>query len=87
MRLLDNLYANLMGYFWLPCPVCGIEFGGHEIVQTEPLVSHDGSAHVVCSHACGKKAKDLNAANGRPFLPVVWTMVREDKYLEGKAES
>ena len=19
-----------MGYFWLPCPVCGREFGGHE---------------------------------------------------------
>ena len=30
MRLLHRLYAKLFGYFWLPCPICGEYFGGHE---------------------------------------------------------
>jgi hypothetical protein len=29
-RWLNRLYARLMGYFWLPCPLCGRPFGGHE---------------------------------------------------------
>jgi hypothetical protein len=27
---LHRRYAWAAGYFWLPCPVCGREFGGHE---------------------------------------------------------
>lgn len=30
MRRLHRLYAWLFGYFWLPCPICGRMFGGHE---------------------------------------------------------
>lgn len=26
------LAASLRGYFWMPCPLCGEEFGGHEWV-------------------------------------------------------
>ena len=29
-RWLARRYARLLGYFWLPCPVCRREFGGHE---------------------------------------------------------
>ena len=29
-RWLHRLFANANGYFWLPCPVCGKLFGGHE---------------------------------------------------------
>lgn len=29
-RWLNRLYAGLFGYFWLPCPLCGEYFGGHE---------------------------------------------------------
>ena len=29
-RLYHRLYARLFGYFWLPCPICGGWFGGHE---------------------------------------------------------
>lgn len=29
-RLLNRLYARVMGYFWMPCPLCGEYFGGHE---------------------------------------------------------
>lgn len=29
-RCLHQLYAFWLGYFWLPCPLCGKYFGGHE---------------------------------------------------------
>lgn len=29
-RWLNKIYAKLNGYFWIPCPVCGQYFGGHE---------------------------------------------------------
>jgi len=29
-RLLNRLYAIAVGWFWLPCPLCGKMFGGHE---------------------------------------------------------
>ena len=30
MSRLARLYAEANGYFWLPCPLCGQMFGGHE---------------------------------------------------------
>jgi len=30
-RCFHEAYADLFGYFWLPCPYCGEPFGGHEI--------------------------------------------------------
>jgi len=29
-RMQERLYAAIFGYFWLPCPLCGEPFGGHE---------------------------------------------------------
>jgi len=29
-RAAARLYAQMFGYFWLPCPVCGNYFGGQE---------------------------------------------------------
>jgi len=29
-RYLNKIYAKFFGYFWLPCPLCGQMFGGHE---------------------------------------------------------
>lgn len=29
-RLRAKMVATAGGYFWLPCDVCGMEFGGHE---------------------------------------------------------
>ena len=69
MRLLNKIYAKVFGYFWLPCPVCGKEYGGHEHVWTVPLIADDGRAYGVCSHECGKKAQALNDKNGR-FWPM-----------------
>jgi hypothetical protein len=33
-RWLQRLRAWAIGYFWLPCPVCGLSFGGHEMGDT-----------------------------------------------------
>jgi hypothetical protein len=30
-RIYHRLYALVHGYFWLPCPICGKKFGGHEL--------------------------------------------------------
>lgn len=29
-RRLNKLYADILGYFWLPCQLCGQMYGGHE---------------------------------------------------------
>ena len=67
MRFLNKIYANIMGYFWIPCPVCGKHFGGHEYVNTVPLINVEDRAMGVCSHECGKKAQILNDANGHKW--------------------
>jgi len=33
-RTLNKWYAYLMGYFWIPCPMCGRMFGGHECSES-----------------------------------------------------
>ncbi len=35
-RRWNRFYAFINGYFWLPCPLCGAFFGGHE------WTNHDG---------------------------------------------
>lgn len=30
LRRVHRAYAETFGFFWLPCPLCGREFGGHE---------------------------------------------------------
>jgi hypothetical protein len=30
IQRLNQAYAWLFGYFWLPCPLCGRYFGGHQ---------------------------------------------------------
>ena len=35
-RLLHRAYAASRGYFWLPCVLCGREYGGHEITVDIP---------------------------------------------------
>jgi hypothetical protein len=32
-RWVHRIYARCLGYFWLPCPRCRTEFGGHEVVS------------------------------------------------------
>ena len=57
-RLLNKIYANLSGYFWLPCPICGRMFGGHECSDSV-LMKTETSGNCVCKN-CGQKADELN---------------------------
>lgn len=54
-RWWHRLYARLAGYFWLPCPVCGRMFGGHEIGGIIGGVVHGDRitpGKAVCSEEC-----------------------------------
>ncbi|MFA5307692.1 MAG: hypothetical protein WC365_09645 [Candidatus Babeliales bacterium] len=57
-RTLNKIYANLFGYFWLPCPICEEMFGGHEF-SSSILMKTETSGECVCKN-CGGKAEELN---------------------------
>lgn len=39
-RIRAAAIARAGGYFWLPCPLCGVDFGGHEWDVRGDKVSH-----------------------------------------------
>ena len=62
-RWVQKLWARLWGYFWLPCPLCGNEVGGHE--AWGDLYLGDGKSTSVCIN-CAEKAKAMsNVAHGK----------------------
>ena len=58
-RWFNRYYAFLTGYFWLPCPLCGKMFGGHEWFDGNSLMVSYYKSWGVCS-LCGKKAREMN---------------------------
>jgi hypothetical protein len=57
-RWLNKLYASIFGYFWLPCPICGEYFGGHEWLDGHDLYYSAHSAKGVCyKKECYEKSK------------------------------
>lgn len=56
-RWLQHLIANLLGYFWLPCPICGENFGGHEWTSGSVLRKSPTKTVGVCDN-CTKRAKN-----------------------------
>lgn len=61
-RRFHQLYARTFGYFWLPCPICGEHFGGHEIKDRKTAhVVVDGHSWNVCPKpACNSEAISRN---------------------------
>ena len=57
-RWLNRCYAFIGGYFWLPCPICGRYFGGHE--WSESLYLGYGSGRGTCPW-CVEETKRRNA--------------------------
>ena len=57
-RRLNKWYANLMGFYWLPCPVCGQMYGGHEAAGN---VLENGTpiSDMVCKD-CNKRVLKIN---------------------------
>lgn len=52
-RWFHRLVAEVGGYFWIPCDVCGRAFGGHE--SGDWTIPHPGAPWVrrlVCSEEC-----------------------------------
>ncbi len=58
-RLWNYLYASAHGYFWLPCPICGENFGGHELKHGGSLMTSINTGRGVCSN-CAEEAKRRN---------------------------
>ncbi|SLG32831.1 Uncharacterised protein [Mycobacteroides abscessus subsp. abscessus] len=46
-RHVHRRYAQEHGYFWLPCPLCGRHFGGHEITDSVPT-GEAGTSQGIC---------------------------------------
>lgn len=61
-RWLNEWYAYLFGYFWLPCPLCGKYFGGHERGNSQYAsipTNKPGSREGVCPECEYKRSKEL----------------------------
>lgn len=56
-RFLNKIYASIKGYFWLPCPICGEMFGGHEWGGSLMTTPYSGKG--VCPD-CKGKAVQMN---------------------------
>jgi len=56
-RFFNKVYAWLMGYYWIPCPICGKSFGGHEEHGGLLTSEHEGIS--VC-YDCKNKAEEIN---------------------------
>lgn len=51
-RFIHRIYAFLLGYFWLPCPLCGKPFGGHEWTNSDSVLV-EGHNSGICN-ACAR---------------------------------
>lgn len=60
-RFINKMFAYLLGYFWLPCPLCGEDFGGHE--WRVSLMRSTGEGKGVCPK-CSERAGQINCDRG-----------------------
>lgn len=71
-RFLHEIYARWTGHFWLPCPICGRHFGGHEAAEIS-LMSTASAGKLVCLK-CNEKARHLNEKLFRDNPDVVYVV-------------
>ncbi len=63
-KIIRHYYANVFGYFWLPCPICGDYFGGHEakavdFVEIEdPLGGKNYKVGICPNKICQEEARE-----------------------------
>lgn len=73
-RWLQKVIAWFGGYFWLPCPICLKNFGGHEWADGHHgLYNGDGTYTCVCPN-CEEKAKKLNILKYGKELPFAFPL-------------
>lgn len=64
-RWVNRWYAKALFYFWLPCPICGEPFGGHEWLPRHHLWPLKGVGKGVCyKQACYREALKRNKETG-----------------------
>ena len=62
MEFLRKFWANMNGYFWLPCPVCGRMFGGFEIADNG-LIGKPGECGTCVCKKCNEEVLKVNKKN------------------------
>ncbi len=60
-RWVQRIIAQAGHYFWLPCPICGEDFGGHEWAGTLRIGGGQGIG--VCAN-CVERAAELSVSAG-----------------------
>ncbi len=64
-RRLNRWYAHTFRYFWLPCPICGESFGGHEALPGHSLFIKGSKWSSVCyKEPCYLEALNRNKETG-----------------------
>jgi hypothetical protein len=58
-RAVHRAYAGWAGFFWLPCPLCGQPFGGHEAGGIIDAPGPPGSGRVICPTCTRARSKAL----------------------------
>ena len=66
-RFLNRCYAFLFNYFWLPCPLCGKDFGGHQWKDGAFLATSYGTGEGVCPD-CAENAKKISEERMKDWL-------------------
>ena len=71
-RMFHRLYASVMGYFWIPCPICGEPFGGHETPDVGLMTSWtDGKCICLgCEEEAERRNEEFMAQNPHPGILV-----------------
>lgn len=88
MKLYHKLYAKLNGYFWLPCPVCGEYFGGHESTGNSLMYAfHEGGMPYKGQLVCQRHKNAHNLTKGDSITvddniyTIRWVRFDWDKYV------
>ncbi len=69
-RWVHRAYAKVAGYFWLPCPLCGVMSGGHEWRERNGLPSSipkPGSDHMAIGICPSCTFRGLGYERGRSW--------------------
>ena len=59
-RFIHCILAHGRGYFWLPCPICGRKFGGHEYNSIYLKVGPNTGKSICRDPACAVEARRRN---------------------------
>lgn len=76
-RLLHRVYAWLLGYFWLRCPLCGQMFGGHEWKDRDGKASSIPAPDGVSGKRVGICPDCTRAGKGNDDNIVIWVRGRQ----------